>query len=289
VTRVGQIFILQDGRIGLGTKISNDGPVSVRLPKVVTIPSSNNLFLTYFVGRWDWEYSEPLETQGETSQTTGVQSEETELYRQDDGVSGITQGLAETHVWTPTEQPEESQEYRSSYSQPYVESSSTYFDDSNRLTCSSCPRTFSRRADLERHIKTVHENDGVRRFECQVKGCPAKVRSWNTAAKLRLHEKNWHGGDSNPYSSYTQQPLQASSQEDPNERQETGYSSDYPQQPQSYGSDYLQQSQSYTAGYSQQSQSYSSYTAPPLVPSPARGNISTRDTNRQHDKLDKSE
>jgi hypothetical protein len=86
----------------------------VRLPKVVSIPSSNNLFLTYFVGQLVWDYSEPPETQGETSQTPRERSEETEHYRQDDEVSTITQGLAETHVWTPTERPEERQEYRSS-------------------------------------------------------------------------------------------------------------------------------------------------------------------------------
>jgi len=53
--------------------------------------------------------------------------------------------------------------------------------------------TFPRSADLERHHKTVHLNNGVRPYECLDLGCPANVRSWTTMRGLRLHEKNWHG------------------------------------------------------------------------------------------------
>jgi hypothetical protein len=60
-------------------------------------------------------------------------------------------------------------------------------------TWPSCSMTFSTRSDLDRHIKTVHLNDGARPYRCLVKGCSANVRSWTTVRGLRAHEKDWHG------------------------------------------------------------------------------------------------
>jgi hypothetical protein len=56
-----------------------------------------------------------------------------------------------------------------------------------------CLMTFPRIADRDRHYKTIHSNSGDRPYKCFVNRCPADVKSWTTAAKLRLHNKNWHG------------------------------------------------------------------------------------------------
>jgi hypothetical protein len=80
------------------------------------------------------------------------------------------------------------------------------------ILCPSCSMTFSRGSDLERHHKTVHLNDGTRPYKCLVIDCPADVKSWTTANKLRLHEKTWHNGDSNAEKSRTNQVPQATSQ-----------------------------------------------------------------------------
>jgi Zinc finger, C2H2 type len=69
-------------------------------------------------------------------------------------------------------------------------------DKGKDIACPTCSMTFSRSSDLERHHKTVHLNDGARPHQCLVDGCSANVRSWTTAAGLRLHEKTWHGADS---------------------------------------------------------------------------------------------
>ncbi|KAN0104755.1 hypothetical protein V8E51_010500 [Hyaloscypha variabilis] len=64
------------------------------------------------------------------------------------------------------------------------------------ILCPTCSMTFSRGSDLERHHKTVHLKEGTRPYQCPFDDCSANVRSWTTAAKLRLHVKNWHSYDS---------------------------------------------------------------------------------------------
>jgi len=109
--------------------------------------------------------------------------------------------------------------YISTYDEPNYgptsnDSSYAQADKGKEIPCPMCNKTFFRSSDLERHHKTVHLNDGERRYQCVVDGCTAHVRSWTTAGGLRWHQKTWHGGDSDTDKAQPQQPLQANSQQD---------------------------------------------------------------------------
>ena len=62
-----------------------------------------------------------------------------------------------------------------------------------RCTWPDCSRTFTSISQRDRHYRTIHANNGERPYECRVAGCPASVTSWTTAAKLKQHNKQWHG------------------------------------------------------------------------------------------------
>lgn len=65
--------------------------------------------------------------------------------------------------------------------------------DGNNVACTACLQRFGNSNARDRHYRTVHSNKGERPYTCDREGCPADVRSWTTAGKLRAHNKNWHG------------------------------------------------------------------------------------------------
>ncbi|PMD47651.1 hypothetical protein L207DRAFT_576419 [Hyaloscypha variabilis F] len=73
------------------------------------------------------------------------------------------------------------------------------------ILCPICSMGFSRGSDLERHHKTVHLKEGARPYHCPFDNCSANVKSWTTAAKLRLHIKTWHSDDPDTDKPATQQ------------------------------------------------------------------------------------
>ncbi|KAH7385003.1 hypothetical protein BKA64DRAFT_154737 [Cadophora sp. MPI-SDFR-AT-0126] len=60
--------------------------------------------------------------------------------------------------------------------------------------CISCAQRFRRRADLDRHERTIHVNNAARPYKCEVRDCPAGVTSWTKLERLQAHNEEWHGG-----------------------------------------------------------------------------------------------
>ncbi|PVH81053.1 hypothetical protein DL98DRAFT_514958 [Cadophora sp. DSE1049] len=80
--------------------------------------------------------------------------------------------------------------------QPRTREISYSFDSgSDDFVCGSCAQRFRRRADLERHERTIHVNKASRPYKCEVLGCPAGVTSWAKLEKLQAHNEEWHGGN----------------------------------------------------------------------------------------------
>jgi uncharacterized C2H2 Zn-finger protein len=283
-------------------------PVIARSAMVNTILSINEAVLTWFAGKWEWQYAEPPSPAPWTSRDRHAnshaafprnpeQSQQDEERRDDTyyaelplgetsdiskGIEGLT---LEPTPWTsrdvstaetaelpsvsgdyhryaePQHYPEdrhgpEDQQYREDLQEPeerqYGDRQQStvnqfYRKDTREfrsrkgksrgveeISCPTCSMIFHRASDLERHHKTVHLNDGARPYQCPVDGCTANVRSWTTADKLRLHEKTWHGGDSDTDRSQTQQLFTATSQPVPDLPQATFYGSASPEQPSAY-------------------------------------------------------
>jgi hypothetical protein len=155
----------------------------------------------YLTGEYEYRYISDNQQQGAHPIL--------ESYRGDDGVSDVAQDLAAVRISSGVSPPgrvdEDEYQYPESRHTPtqnnstgaqyqeHVTSSTPHLGDSKEAICPSCSMKFSGESDLNRHHKTVHLNDGERRYQCLVEGCPADVRSWTTRSKLRLHEKNWHG------------------------------------------------------------------------------------------------
>ncbi|KAH9221413.1 hypothetical protein DL95DRAFT_519408 [Leptodontidium sp. 2 PMI_412] len=63
-------------------------------------------------------------------------------------------------------------------------------------TCSTCSLQFRRTADLNRHQRTIHANNGARPYKCEVPDCQAGVTSWAWEDGLQAHKEQWHSSSS---------------------------------------------------------------------------------------------
>ncbi|KAE9363767.1 hypothetical protein N431DRAFT_118062 [Stipitochalara longipes BDJ] len=119
-----------------------------------------------------------------------------------DPVSVETERLSRmTHDSKAGAEPELLDDYKGYGGSSYAQTGDEKDGKRKEVLCPTCSMTFPQSSDLERHQKTVHL--GARPYQCLIDGCTANVRSWNTAAKLRLHEKTWHNGDSDTDKSHT--------------------------------------------------------------------------------------
>lgn len=161
------------------------------------------MFLICKAGRWEWEYhntavvgqqaySQPVETVRYPTEDY-LPADPSQHHEQDNGLSDITQRLAGATIssaYGEGQQYTEGGQY-----QQYAEYNKTDFCESKgvEFDCPKCSKTFSRKADLDRHHKTEHLKDGIRPYECRRPGCPGNVKSWINIRGYRQHEKHWHG------------------------------------------------------------------------------------------------
>jgi len=269
--------------------------VLVSLGKVVPLPVSSNAILTCgFTGEWEYEYAPSHESTSHISEepspwtprdsavphdTLPRSDEQRQPYEATGTQSGyysvdsLSTGLAQTKIDSGVDDARYQHGYqshgRSSYQQAGNENDSK---DKTGFICPTCSMIFTKATDLDRHHITVHVNEGARPFQCLIEGCSAGVRSWTTPAGLRSHEKTWHGLGSDEGKSETVQPLQPSSQSEPNEVQQPLYSSAYPE-----------------TTYTEQSAQHSSYfPSAPTRYSPQPRYIATRHSKAKYGDLDSS-
>jgi hypothetical protein len=167
----------------------------------------NNSLLTISTGQWEYDYqyptgggqqaySLPVETEHQYTEQYRTEDElpadPSKNYQHDNGLSDITQGLEGATIGSAYG---ECQQYTEGGQYQQSEYNITDFGKSKgaEFVCQKCSKRFSRSADLDRHHKTEHLNDGVRPYECLVPGCPGNVKSWINIRGYRQHEKHWHG------------------------------------------------------------------------------------------------
>jgi hypothetical protein len=127
------------------------------------------------VGQWEYEYGPVQATYGPTENSAGVTESFDHLQ--------ISKEADSAQRWVPRD------------TQSITDSASQIPNDPFPIPCtwSSCSETFKRESDRDRHYQTIHANNGDRPYRCPIEQCPANVKSWARADKLRAHNRTWHG------------------------------------------------------------------------------------------------